>query len=187
MKFSGTDKTIPEIASELGVQYAIEGSFIRQGDQLRITTQLIDGTTDEHLWAESYDQKIHDIFSLLNQTSQAIAREIEVPVLTVSQLSRAVELRITHKPQLSDLRDSGSIEQDADVVMFIHRDEKYYTEETWAEKHADPYPRGIADIIIAKNRNGPVDEFKLQFIEKTTQFRNLEIEQTRTFFERIKG
>jgi replicative DNA helicase len=141
--------------------------------------QLIRGDTRS-------DNRVQEL-SEITRSLKAVARELDVPVLTVSQLSRAVELRITHKPQLSDLRDSGSIEQDADVVMFIHRDEKYYTEETWAEKHTDPYPRGIADIIIAKNRNGPVDEFKLQFIEKTTQFKNLEVEQTRTFLERIKG
>jgi replicative DNA helicase len=81
---------------------------------------------------------------------------------------------LSHKPQLSDLRDSGSIEQDADVVLFIHRDEKYYDEEEWAKRSTEPYPRGIADVIIAKNRNGPVDEVKLQFVARTTMFRNLE-------------
>jgi replicative DNA helicase len=100
---------------------------------------------------------------------------LNAPVLAVSQLSRAVELRISHKPQLSDLRDSGSIEQDADIVMFIHRDEKYYDEEEWAKHSNEPYPRGIADVIIAKNRNGPTDDVKLQFVAKTTKFKNLEI------------
>ena len=112
--------------------------------------------------------------SEITRSLKALARELNVPVLAVSQLSRAIEMRIAHRPQLSDLRDSGSIEQDADVVLFIHREEKYYDEEEWAKRSAEPYPKGIADIIIAKNRNGPVDEVKLQFITRTTKFKNLE-------------
>ena len=112
--------------------------------------------------------------SEITRSLKALAKELNVPVLAVSQLSRAVEMRISHKPQLSDLRDSGSIEQDADVVLFIHREEKYYNEEEWAKHSPEPYPRGIADVIIAKNRNGPTDEVKLQFIAKTTKFKNLE-------------
>ncbi len=112
--------------------------------------------------------------SEITRSLKALAKEINAPVLAVSQLSRAVEMRISHKPQLSDLRDSGSIEQDADVVIFIHRDEKYFNEEEWAKHSTEPYPKGIADVIIAKNRNGPTDEVKLQFIAKTTKFKNLE-------------
>lgn len=112
--------------------------------------------------------------SEITRSLKALAKELNVPLLAVSQLSRAVELRISHKPQLSDLRDSGSIEQDADVVLFIHREEKYYDEEEWAKHSTEPYPRGIADVIIAKNRNGPIDEVKLQFVAKTTKFKNLE-------------
>jgi len=112
--------------------------------------------------------------SEITRALKALAKELNAPVLAVSQLSRAVELRVSHKPQLSDLRDSGSIEQDADVVIFIHRDEKYYSEEEWAKHSAEPYPRGIADVIIAKNRNGPIEDVKLQFILKTTKFKNLE-------------
>jgi replicative DNA helicase len=113
--------------------------------------------------------------SEITRSLKALAKELNVPVLAVSQLSRAVEMRISHKPQLSDLRDSGSIEQDADIVLFIHREEKYYNEEEWMKQHMnDPYPRGIADLIIAKNRNGPTDEVKLQFIARTTKFKNLE-------------
>jgi replicative DNA helicase len=113
--------------------------------------------------------------SEITRSLKALAKELNAPVLAVSQLSRAVELRISHKPQLSDLRDSGSIEQDADIVMFIHRDEKYYDDEEWAKHSNEPYPRGIADVIIAKNRNGPTDDVKLQFVAKTTKFKNLEI------------
>jgi replicative DNA helicase len=119
--------------------------------------------------------------SEITRSLKALARELNVPVLAVSQLSRAIEMRITHKPQLSDLRDSGSIEQDADVVLFIHREEKYISEEDWAKKSTEAYPRGIADLIIAKNRNGPVDDVKLQFVAKTTKFKNLETMPSATF------
>jgi replicative DNA helicase len=112
--------------------------------------------------------------SEITRSLKALARELEVPVLAVSQLSRAIEMRISHKPQLSDLRDSGSIEQDADVVLFIHREERYYNREEWAKKSTEPYPEGMADIIIAKNRNGPVDELTLRFIDRITKFTNLE-------------
>ena len=112
--------------------------------------------------------------SEITRSLKALAKELNVPVLAVSQLSRAVELRISHKPQLSDLRDSGSIEQDADIVVFIHRDEKYYSEEEWAQHSSEPYPRGIADIIVAKNRNGPTGEVQLRFELRTTKFKNLE-------------
>jgi replicative DNA helicase len=119
------------------------------------------------------ENRVQEI-SEITRSLKALAKELNVPLLAVSQLSRAVELRISHKPQLSDLRDSGSIEQDADVVFFIHRDEKYYDEEEWAKHSTEPYPRGIADVIIAKNRNGPIDEVKLQFVAKITKFKNLE-------------
>jgi replicative DNA helicase len=128
--------------------------------------QLIRGDTR----SENRVQELSEI----TRSLKALARELDVPVLAVSQLSRAIEMRITHKPQLSDLRDSGSIEQDSDVVLFIHRDDKYYSREEWSKRSTEPYPEGIADIIIAKNRNGPVDEVKLQFDSKTTRFRNLE-------------
>ncbi|MFH0897075.1 MAG: replicative DNA helicase [Candidatus Bathyarchaeota archaeon] len=121
------------------------------------------------------ENRVQEI-SEITRSLKALAKELNVPVLAVSQLSRAVELRISHKPQLSDLRDSGSIEQDADVVLFIHRDEKYYKEEEWAKHSTEPYPRGIADVIIAKNRNGPIDEVKLEFEAKFTKFKNPDLE-----------
>jgi replicative DNA helicase len=120
------------------------------------------------------DNRVQEL-SEITRSLKALARELNVPVLALSQLSRAIEMRISHKPQLSDLRDSGSIEQDADVVLFIHREEKYVDEEEWAKKTTDPYPRGDADIIIAKNRNGPVDEVKLKFEARTTRFKNREV------------
>ncbi len=118
--------------------------------------------------------------SEITRSLKALAREIDAPVLAISQLSRAVEWRSSHKPQLSDLRDSGSIEQDADVVLFISRDEMYVTEDEWKKDHdieIEPYPKDMADIIIAKHRNGPTGEVRLLFRAKTAKFED--IAQTR--------
>ena len=124
------------------------------------------------------DNRVQEV-SEITRSLKALAREVNAPVLAVSQLSRAVEWRSSHRPQLSDLRDSGSIEQDADIVFFIHRDEMFYTEDAWRKEHdieAEPYPRGIADIIVAKHRNGPTGELKLRFLAKTAKFEDLETE-----------
>ncbi len=94
-----------------------------------------------------------------------LARELNIPVLVLSQLSRAVEQRTPHRPMLSDLRESGAIEQDADVVMFIYREDKY--NENTLEKN-------IAEIIVAKHRNGAQGGVKLFFDEQRVSFRNLE-------------
>jgi len=103
--------------------------------------------------------------SEISRSLKSLARELNVPVLALSQLSRAVEHRTPPVPRLSDLRESGAIEQDADVVMFIHREDRYRPE---TER------KNIADIIIAKHRNGPVGKVELYFDERTTSFRNLE-------------
>ncbi len=102
----------------------------------------------------------------ISRALKALARELRVPVLALSQLSRAVEQRSPHIPQLSDLRESGSIEQDADVVLFIYRDEKY---------NPDSEKKGIADIIVAKHRNGPTGQVQLLFLDRTTKFLDLEV------------
>jgi replicative DNA helicase len=116
------------------------------------------------------ENRVQEI-SYISRSLKALARELNVPVVTVSQLSRAVEWRASHKPQLSDLRESGSIEQDADVVLFIYRDDYYYTREEWESQYPDKdYPTGIADIIIAKHRNGPTGEVKLHFVPKSAKF-----------------
>ncbi|MCX6023333.1 MAG: DnaB-like helicase C-terminal domain-containing protein, partial [Chloroflexi bacterium] len=105
---------------------------------------------------------------------KGLARELNVPVIAMSQLSRAVETRQPHIPMLSDLRESGSIEQDADVVMFIHREEMYHTEEAWGQQYpTQPYPKGIAKIIVAKHRNGPTGERYLYFQEQFARFESL--------------
>lgn len=110
---------------------------------------------------DSRQQEISDI----SRSLKALARELHVPVLALSQLSRAVEQRPDHRPMLSDLRESGAIEQDADVVMFIYRDD-YYNKDT--EK------KGIAEIIIAKQRNGPIGTVELVWLPDFTKFANLQ-------------
>ena len=107
----------------------------------------------------------------ITQSLKGLARDLNIPVLTVSQLSRAIEQRPSHRPLLSDLRDSGSIEQDADVVMFIHREDMYTTEEEWERRSPDrPYPKNIAEIIVAKHRHGPTGNIKLIFRDTLVSF-----------------
>lgn len=110
--------------------------------------------------AENRQQEISDI----SRSLKSLARELSVPVVAISQLSRAVEARTDHRPQLSDLRESGAIEQDADVVVLILREEYY---------KATPENEGIAEVIIAKQRNGPVGSMKLAFIKEYTRFENI--------------
>jgi len=120
------------------------------------------------------ESRVQEI-SYITRSLKGLARELNVPVLAVSQLSRAVEWRASHRPQLSDLRESGSIEQDADVVIFIYRDDYYYkTREEWEAQYPDKeYPAGIADIIVAKQRNGPTGEIKLHFSPGTAKFEDI--------------
>ncbi len=115
--------------------------------------------------------------SYISRALKGLARELNVPLLAVSQLSRAPEWRASHRPILADLRESGSIEQDADVVMFIYRDEVYYTREEWEREHpGESYPPP-ADIIIAKHRNGPTGEVKLLFKPRLAKFDNITNEE----------
>lgn len=111
--------------------------------------------------SESRQQEISDI----SRSLKALARELNVPVIALSQLSRAVEQRPDHRPMLSDLRESGAIEQDADVVMFIYRDDYY---------NKDTDKKGIAEIIIAKQRNGPIGTIELVWLPDYTKFANME-------------
>ncbi len=104
--------------------------------------------------------------SEISRSLKALARELDVPVIALSQLSRAVESRQDHRPVLSDLRESGSIEQDADIVMFIHREELY---------NPNTDRKNIADIILAKHRNGPIGQIPVRFFPSQTRFADLEV------------
>lgn len=111
--------------------------------------------------AENRQQEISEI----SRGLKGLARELNVPILALSQLSRSVELRAEKKPQLSDLRESGSLEQDADIVMFLYRDEYYNRDDTSNQN--------IAELIIAKNRNGPTTSIRLRFDKEIVRFDNL--------------
>ena len=117
---------------------------------------------DSRSRAENRQQEITDI----SRSLKALARELRVPVIAISQLSRAVESRTGNRPQLSDLRESGAIEQDADLVVFLFREEYYHpTEEN----------RNRAEAIIAKQRNGPTGSVDLLFLREWTRFDNPEL------------
>jgi len=105
---------------------------------------------------DSRQQEIAEI----SRGLKMLSKELEIPVVAVSQLNRDPERRQDKRPQLSDLRESGALEQDSDVVMFIHRDD------------SDPAKKGLTDLIVAKHRNGPTDTIPLTFLPHLTQFRN---------------
>jgi replicative DNA helicase len=132
--------------------------------------QLIEGSSRS-------GNRVQEI-SEISRALKGMARDLNIPVIAVSQLSRAVELRTSHRPQLSDLRDSGSIEQDADVVMFIYREDMYSTEEEWMQQHPDQrYPKNIAELLIAKHRHGPNGSLKLLFQDELVSFRPAPIDR----------
>ncbi len=122
--------------------------------------QLMNGNSR----TDSRQQEISEI----SRSLKALARELNVPVIALSQLSRQVEQRPDHRPMLSDLRESGAIEQDADVVMFIYRDDYY---------NKDSEEKNVAEIIIAKQRNGPIGTIKLAWLPQFTKFANMEKER----------
>ena len=112
--------------------------------------------------------------SEISRSLKALARDLNVPVLALSQLSRAIENRPSHRPLLSDLRESGSIEQDADVVMFIYREDFNYTQEEWEARFVDkPYPKNMAELMISKHRHGAQGSLHLRFEDRLAKFENL--------------
>ena len=129
--------------------------------------QLIQGQGSRRGGGENRVQEISEI----SRSLKGMARDLNIPVFTCSQLSRVVENRPGHRPQLSDLRDSGSIEQDADVVIFLYREDRNFTEEEW-EQHSPgrPYPRNLVELIVAKHRHGPTSSFHLRFMDTLMKF-----------------
>lgn len=148
--------SITELRSKCRKYKLEHGLSIVMIDYLQLMTGS--GRTD------SRQQEISDI----SRSLKALARELSVPVIALSQLSRAVEQRPDHRPMLSDLRESGAIEQDADVVMFLYRDDYY---------NHDSEKRGITEIIIAKQRNGPIGTVELAWLPEYQKFANLEHRQ----------
>jgi replicative DNA helicase len=112
-----------------------------------------------HHRVENRQQEIAEI----SRSLKLLAKELEIPVIAVSQLNRDPERRVDKRPQLSDLRESGALEQDADIVTFIHREDMYSD---------DPSVKGLAEVLVAKNRNGPTDKITLTFLSHLTQFKN---------------
>jgi replicative DNA helicase len=123
--------------------------------------------------SSSRENRVQEI-SFISRMLKGLARELEIPVVALAQLSRAIESRHPRTPLLSDLRDSGSIEQDADVVVFLSREEMYVSPEQWAQQHPEmpesAYPRGVATVHVAKHRNGPTGDVQLRFRHRLARF-----------------
>jgi replicative DNA helicase len=148
-----------ELRSKARRLHAAHGIDLVIVDYLQLMQATVGGRRNENRVLE---------ISEISRSLKALARELNLPVLALAQLSRAVESRQSKVPQLSDLRESGSIEQDSDIVMFIYRDDIY---------NQDTEKKNIADVIIAKHRNGPLGTFSLYFQADQTRFLDLEVNQ----------
>lgn len=133
-----TTSNIRAAASEMQVKDGLAGIFV---DYLQIL-------------GDEYGTNAAERVSYISRQLKSIAREMDVPVITLSQLSRALEARPDKRPKLPDLRESGSIEQDSDVVLFMYRDDYYYTEDTYKNTFGEPLPKGIMELSVAKQRQG---------------------------------
>jgi replicative DNA helicase len=131
--------------------------------------QLVHGNRSEN--------RVQEI-SFITRSLKELARELDIPIVAGSQLSRAPDQRQPHIPMLSDLRESGSIEQDADVVLFIYREDMYIRRDEWEATHPDrindPYPQGKAQIIVAKHRNGPTGVLDVRFRDAFSKFEDFD-------------
>ena len=130
--------------------------------------QLVQG---KQRWGQS--NRVQEITEISREL-KALAGDLRVALVACSQLNRQLENRPNSRPRLSDLRDSGSIEQDADVVLFIHREDVYTTEEEWEQLHpGQQYPKNIAEIIVAKHRKGPTGSIRLEFVDNLVRFESV--------------
>jgi len=150
--------TLRARARRLVAQHGVKCIMIDYLQLMSAPTQAKDGRQNE--------------VSAISRGVKALARELSVPIVCLSQLNRASEQREGNRPRMADLRESGSIEQDADVILLLHREEYYHTQNpTWADENPDRV--GIAEIIIAKQRNGPTGVVELKWDSSTTKFKNL--------------
>jgi replicative DNA helicase len=134
---------------------------------------LIDYMQLMHGSARYRDNRVQEV-SEISRGLKMLARDFDVPVIAAAQLSRASEIRQSHVPLLSDLRESGSIEQDADVVMFIYREDVYVSREQFEERDPDGvYPQGIVNLSVAKHRNGPTGNCVMRFRNDLSRFEDL--------------
>nr|WP_255639468.1 DnaB-like helicase C-terminal domain-containing protein [Deinococcus betulae] len=150
-----------EATDQTGASIARDARQLRQAGQLDLL--LIDYLQLIESGKGGNENRVQEV-SAISRSLKKLAMELEIPIVVLSQLSRAVEMRPNHRPMLSDLRESGAIEQDADTVMFIYRDE-YYNKETDQQ--------GIAEVIVAKQRSGPVGTVRLSFSSEYVRFGNL--------------
>ena len=160
-----------------GTVAEIRAKARRLAHEVRLDLIVVDHMQLVHGGAGSgFDVNRVSEMSYISRSLKELARELEVPVLALSQMSRAVEARQPHVPLLSDLRESGSIEQDADIVIFIYREEMYVRQEDWETLHPEEpegYQRGLAQIIVAKHRNGPIGTVNVRFRRDLAKFEDL--------------
>ena len=157
----------------------MRGKALRLAKEHRLDLLIVDYLQLMHAGVR-VENRVQEV-SYISRALKELARELSAPLLVVSQLSRAVESRATHMPMLSDLRESGSIEQDADVVIFIYREDVYVGRDDWQREHqdrpGDSFPAGVAQIIVSKHRNGPTGTIHLRFREKVARFEDLLVQE----------